>query len=160
MLVEAVGEEYFESFMEFEGVEYNFLEPDEWLTRVEYKYLLQVGNYSATHEIYIYFDWINRLHLSIGVPSSDNLMPFNVSREEAINIALDQVTQRYLEVEAEIWFVKRSIHDVPLNRHVWHVSFYLTEKSALSGSLIEVLIDLHSGEVIDVAEIRWSTDID
>lgn len=45
LLVEAVGGEYFESFMEFEGVEYNFLEPGEWLTRVEYKYLLQVGIY-------------------------------------------------------------------------------------------------------------------
>lgn len=158
MLVEAVGEEYFELYMEFEGVEYNFFDPEEWLTRVEYDYLLQVGNYSVTHKIYIFFDWVNRLHQSIGLPSSNNLMPFNVSREKAISIALEQVTQRYLEAESKILFVRRSVNDVPLNRYVWHVCFYLTEKSALSGSLIEVLIDLHSGEVFNVGVICWSTD--
>jgi len=157
MLIEAVGEEYFESYMELKSVEYNFFPPEEWLTYVQYEYLLQVGNYSVTHEIYILFDWVNRLHLSIGVPSSDNLMPFNVSREEAINIALGQITQRYLDVEAEIRFINRLVNDVTLNKYVWQVVFYLTKKSAPSGSVIEVLIDLHSGEVFDVARLAWTS---
>jgi hypothetical protein len=40
------------------------------------------------------------------------------------------------------------------------VNVYLTEKSAISGTLIGVLIDLHSGEVIYIAEIGWSSNID
>lgn len=158
MLVKAVGEDYFNSFMELKGVALTNLRGLKRTTCVVYDYHLQVGNYSTTCEVIFIFDWINRFSRSIGVPPSDNLMSFNVSREEAINIALEQIKQPSLEVEAEIRFGHQR-HN-PVKRYVWHVSFYLTEKSALSGSLIEVLIDLHSGEVIDVAEIRWSTDID
>jgi Zn-dependent metalloprotease len=99
---------------------------------------------------------MNRLRYSRGVPPSDNLMPFNVTQEEAINIAQKQVTQRHLEVEAEILFLEY-IHDVPLNRYVWFVRVYLTEKSAISGTVIVVFIDLHSSEIIDVAETCWTS---
>jgi len=157
LLVETVGEEYVMEYFELEGVHFNDWEPDDWLTHVAYSYHIQVGDYTATREVDFHFDKMNRFFSCRGVPPADNLMPFNVSREEAINIAMGQVIQRYLEVEAEIWFVKRSSNDVPLNRYVWHVIFYLTKKSSPSGSLIEVLIDLHSGEVIDVAEIRWAS---
>ena len=157
MLVDAVGEDYFNSFMEFKGVQYNLLEPEEWLTRVKYDYHLQVGNYSTTWEVFFFFDWMSRFRRSMGVPPSDNLMPFNVTQEEAINIAQKQVTQRYLEVDAKIVFMEQSVNDVPLNRYVWFVNVYLTEKPAISGTVILVLIDLHSGEVIDVAELRWSS---
>ena len=172
LLVDAVGEDYFKSFMELKGVQSTSLLPPR--STVVYDYYLQVSNYSTTCEVRIFFDWMNRFRRSMGVPSSDNLMPFNVLREEAISIAIEtnfkkcfnitevgnrlvQLTQRYVEVEAEILFVERSVNDVPVNRYVWHVVIYLTEKSALSGSLIEVLIDLYSGEVIDVAEIRWTS---
>jgi hypothetical protein len=155
MLIDAVGEDYLNSFMELRGVQYtSFLPPK---STVVYDYHIQVGNYSATCEAIFIFDWINRLVYSMGVPPSDNLMPFNVTQEEAINIAQKQVTQRYLEVEAQILFVERSVNDVPLNRYVWQVIFYLTEKSAISGTLIEVLIDLHNGEVFDVARLAWTS---
>ncbi|MDH5386661.1 MAG: PepSY domain-containing protein [Candidatus Aminicenantes bacterium] len=155
MLVNTVGEDYFRSFMKLKGVQYtSFLPPK---STVVYDYHIQVGNYSTTCEVIFIFDWINRLRHSIGVPLSDNLMPFNVSKEEAINIALEQITQRYLEVEAEIRFIKRSVNDVPLNKYVWQVVFYLTKKSASSGSMVEVLIDLHNGEVFDVAKLAWAS---
>ena len=174
MLVEAVGEDYFNSFMKLKGVQSTTLRPPKSFTCVVYDYYLQVGNYSTTCEVSFFFDWINRFSRSMGVPPPDNLMPFNVLREEAISIAIEtnfkkcfnitevgnrlvQLTQRYVEVEATILFVERSVNDVPVNRYVWHVVIYLTEKSALSGSLIEVLIDLHIGEVIDSAELRWSS---
>jgi hypothetical protein len=57
-------------------------------------------------------------------------------------------------------FWEHSVNDVPLDRYVWFVNVYLTEKSAISGTLIGALIDLHNGEVIDVAEIGWSRNID
>jgi len=158
MLVDAVGEDYFNSFMEFKGVQYtSFLPPR---SVVAYDYHIQVGNYSTTCEINFIFDWVNRLAYSRRVPPSDNLMPFNVTQEEAIKIAQKQVTQRYIEVEAKIVFWEHSVNDVPLNRYVWFVNVYLTEKSAISGTLIGVLIDLHGGEVIHVAEIGWSSNID
>jgi len=186
MLIDAVGEDYFNSFIEFKGVHYNLLEPAEWLmsyqlpvARVKYDYHLRIGNYSTNYEVIFIFDLINRLVFSTGVPPSDNLMPFNVTQEEAIKIAMEQAfgfpddyylwipkedpyakPGRYLEAEAKIEFVKRSVNDVPLNRYVWFVNVYLWPKSASSGIVIEVLIDLHSGEVIDVAELRWSTNTD
>jgi hypothetical protein len=116
MLVDAVGEDYFNSFMEFKGVQYtSFLPPR---SVVAYNYHIQVGNYSTTCEIIFIFDLVNRLVYSRGVPPSDNLMPFNVAQEEAINIAQKQVTQRYIEVEAEIVFWEHSVNDVPLDRYV------------------------------------------
>ena len=155
LLVEAAGEEYFTKYFEFKGAQFNNWEPDDWLTRVDYSYRIQVGNYTATREVYFYFDKANRLLRSSGVPPTGNLMPFRVSREEAINIALEQVTQSYVEIEAEIRCVEHSINDVPVNRYVWQVVFYLVKKSALSGSTIQVLIDLMSGEVIDIARHSW-----
>ena len=171
MLVDAVGEDYLNSFMELRGVQYtSFLPPK---SAVAYDYHVQVGNYSTTCEVIFMFDWVNRLVYSRGVPPSDNLMPFNVLRDESIMIAIEtnfekcynitqsdrvvRLTQKFFEAGAEILFVERSVNDVSVNRYVWHVIIYLTEKSALSGSLIEVLIDLHSGEVIDVGEVRWSS---
>lgn len=155
LLVEAVGEEYFTKYFEFEGVQFNDWEPDDWLTRVDYSYRIQMGNYTATREVYFYFDKVNRLLSSNGVPPADNLMPFSVSREEAINIALEQITQSYIEVEAGIGYFERSGNNVPVKRYVWYVVFYLNKKSAPSGSMIEVLIDLQSGEVIDIARCSW-----
>jgi hypothetical protein len=157
LLIEAVGEDYFVEYFEFKGVQYNYWEPDAWLTHIAYSYHIQVGNYTATREVYFHFDKMNRFIGSQGVPPADNLMPFKVSKEEAINTALGRVTQSYLEVEAEILFVKRSVNDVPLNKYVWQVVFYLTKKSAPSGSVIEVLIDLHNGEVFDVARLAWTS---
>jgi len=155
VLVDAVGEDYFNSFIELRGVQYtSFLPPK---SAVAYDYHIQVGNYSTTCEVIFMFDLVNRLLYSRGVPPSDNLMPFNITQEEAINIAQKQVTQRYIEVEAKIVFWEHSVNDVLLNRYVWFVNFYLTEKSAISGTLIGVLIDLHNGEVIYVAEIGWSS---
>jgi len=155
LLVEAVGEEYFTEHFEFKSVQLNAFEPDDWLTRIDYSYRIQKGNYTATQEINFYFDKANGLLRSSGVPPAGNLMPFNVSREKAISIALGQVTQSYVEVEAGIGYVERSGNNVPVNRYVWYVVFYLNEKSAPSGSMIEVLINLTSGEVIDVARISW-----
>jgi hypothetical protein len=155
LLVEAVGEEYFTKYFEFTSVQFNAFEPDDWLTRVDYSYRIQKGNYTATQEINFYFDKANGLLRSSGVPPAGNLMPFSVSREKAISTALEQVTQSYIEVEAGIGYVERSGNNVPVNRYVWYVVFYLNEKSAPSGSMIEVLIDLTSGEVIDVARISW-----
>jgi hypothetical protein len=186
MLIDLVGEDYFNSFMEFKGVHYNLLEPAEWLTSyqlpvacVKYDYHIQVGNYSTNYEVIFIFDLIRRLVFSTGVPPSDNLMPFNVTQEEAIKIAMEQAfgfppdyylwipkedpyakPGRYLEPEAKIEFVEHSVNNLPFNRYVWFVNVYLTEKSAISGTVIVVLIDLHSSEVIDVAELRWSTDTD
>jgi len=157
LMVEALGEEYVTEHIELAGVQYNDWEPDDWLTCVAYNYHIQVGDYTATRGVRFYFDKMNRLLSSSGVPPADNLMPFNVSREAAIDIALGQVTQRFLEVEAEIRFLKSSVNDVQVNRYIWHVSHYLTKKSAPSGSLIEVLVDLHSGEIIDVAAIGWTS---
>ena len=157
LLVEAVGEEYVTKYFEFKSVQLNDWEPDDWLTCVSYSYRIQKGNYTATREVEFYFDKANRLLSSSGVPPADNLMPFSVSREEAINIAMGQVTQRYVEIEAEIRCVERSVNDVPVNRYVWQVVFYLTKKSAPSGSMIEVLIDLDRGEVIDVARLAWAS---
>lgn len=157
LLIEAVGEDYFMEHFEFKGVQYNDWEPDAWLTNIAYSYHIQMRNYTATQEVYFQFDKMNRFIGSQGIPPADNLMPFKISKEEAINIALVNVTQKYLEVDAEIRFIKRSVNDIPLNKYVWQVIFYITKKSASSGSMVEVLIDLHGGEIFEIARLAWAS---
>jgi DNA-binding transcriptional ArsR family regulator len=155
MLVDSVGEKYYKSSMELEGIQFNYWEPENWLTCVTFEYHIQVSNYSATREIDFYFDRFNRFIRSTGVPPKDNLMPFNVTQQEAIKTALDRVTRESVEIEAEIGYVKSSVNNVSVNRYVWSVSVYHTKKNASSGSSTWVLIDLHSGEIIDIALISW-----
>ena len=151
MLVEAVGRKYFEAWFTFSGVEYNLDTPSEWLSVVSYLYRLSVGNYTGYERVSFYFDKMNRFNRSLGVPSQGNLMPFNVSQGEAIEIALTEVTREYYELDADIeWGKAPFVHGFNESKYVWLMNFHHPD------GLTAVLVDLYSGEILDVSKEEWA----
>ncbi len=157
MLVEAVGWRYFASWFTFSGVRYNLDTPSEWLSVVSYLYRLKVGDYHDYERVSFYFDKMNRFNRSLGVPSQGNLMPFNVSQGEAIEIALTEVTREYYELDADIkWGKAPFVHGFNESRYVWLVNFRHPEGPASGGGFTAVLVDLYSGEILDVSKEEWA----
>ncbi len=155
MLVDAVGLDYFDRYFELMGVFYNSWEPENWLTQVAYFYHIEVGNYTATREVNFWFDKMNRFLRSEGVPAPGNLMPFNISQQQAIEIALGNMTREFVEVEADISYIGRPYNGSELAEYVWSVVFYHAPKSSPTGRMTRVLVDPYSGEVLDVSEVSW-----
>lgn len=158
ILREAVGDEYFDSWFTLGNVEYNHREPEEWWTRVSYKYWIRVAGYDVTRQICFWFDEQGYLKRSEGVPSDDNLMPFTITKEEAIDIALNE-TMLFSdhEIEAEIRFIDHLFDRTPVERYLWAVHIYLNKKTAWSGSLQEIYICPNTGEIVDNQRISWSS---
>jgi len=154
MLVDAVGESYFQDYFELWIVERNVREPEEWLTGVVYFYHLEVGDYRATREVCFHFDKMNELISAVGVPRSGNLMPFNVTSEEAVEIASGNVTKSYVEVDAEIYY-KEKVSGTVYDGYLWSVQFYHTKRDARSGTVTSVYVDPNSGEVLGLGEYGW-----
>ena len=85
------------------------------------------------------------------MPSRGNLMPFNVSQGEAIEIALAEVTREYYELDADIkWGKAPFVHGFNESRYVWVVKFRHPD------GLTAVLVDLYSGEILDVSKEEWA----
>jgi hypothetical protein len=156
MLVEAVGRKYFEAWFTFIGVEYNLDSPSEWLSVVSYLYRLSVGNYSGFERVHFYFDKMNQFIRSANMPSRGNLMPFNVSQGEAIEIALTEVTREYYELDADIEWGVVDLYGFNESRYVWLVDFHHPEGPASGGGVTGVLVDLYSGEILDVSRKEWA----
>lgn len=157
MLVEAVGRRYFEAWFTFTGVEYNLDSPSEWLSVVEYLYRVSVGDYYGFERVRFYFDKTNQFIRSAKMPSRGNLMPFNVSQGEAIEIALTEVTGEYYGLDANIqWGKEVSLYGFNESRYVWLVNFHHPEGPASGGGFTAVLVDLYSGEILDVSREEWA----
>jgi len=154
ILVDAVGEPYFQDYFELWIIERNEREPEEWLTGIVYFYHIEVGDYKVTREVCFHFDVMNELISAVGVPGAGNLMPFNVTREEAIEVASGNITRVYVEIDAEIYY-KKSFEGVFLDRYLWSVQFYHTKKDARSGTVTSVYVDPNSGEVLGIGEYGW-----
>ena len=156
MIIDSVGEEYFNLHFTLHSIGLNDWEPENWLTQVKYMYNIEIGNYSREIEVDMYFDKINNFLRSSAIPSSDNLMPFNVTREEAIRTALNVRPGSYVEIEAEICHINRLLNKTSLGKYVWNVSLYNTPRYVRSGSLIRVLIDPHTNEIYEIERIGWT----
>ena len=157
IIVEAVGEEYFERYFELWCAQYNEYEPDNWLTAVTYFYYIQVDDYIAKREVSLYFDKENNLLSARGLPQKGNLMPYNITRAQAIEIASSNATSLYVEVDADIYYVKK-MHDGPtLDRYLWCVNIYRVPRDSRSGSATRILVDPVSGEVLGVEDYGWTS---
>jgi len=156
MLVEAVGRKYFEAWFTFSGVEYNLDTPSEWLSVVSYLYRVSVGNYSGFERVRFYFDKMNQFIRSAKMPSRGNLMPFSVSQGEAIEIALTEVTREYYELDADIEWGVVDLYGFNESRYVWLVEFHHPEGPTSGGGVTGVLVDLYSGEILNVSRKEWA----
>lgn len=157
LLVETVGEAYFSRYFSYPRVEYNTWEPKDWLTRVTYSYFLRVGSYNETVEVYLYYSKLNVLIRTEGVPASDSLMPYNVTKERALEVAVSRVSPGYGEVDVGFHFISSSNSSLRVGRYVWGFDFYRSPRGALSGSLTRVLMDPYSGEVVSIEDICWTS---
>jgi hypothetical protein len=156
MLVEAVGRRYFEAWFTFTRVEYNLDSPSEWLSVVSYLYRISVGDYYGFERVYFYFDKMNQFIRSAKMPSRGNLMPFNVSQGEAIEIALAEVTKEYYELDADIEWGVDDFYGFNESRYVWFVNFHHPEGPTSGGGATGVLVDPYSGEILDISRKEWA----
>jgi len=157
LLVEAVGEEYVTEYFEFEGVQFNDWEPEDWLSSVKYYYKIRVGNYTASREVYIRFSKMNEYLSSTGVPLKDNLMPFNVTKEQAVEIALSKMEREFVETDAEIYYVKKLLNGTGIGRYLWRINFFHNKKYSRTGSATSVIIDPIIGQVIEAEMYSWES---
>ena len=156
-IMEAVGEDYFERYCEFRLVEYNIWEPESWLTHIFYLYHISVGDYNATREIHFHFDKLNNMISVRGIPQMGDLMSFNITSAQAIEIASSNISGQYVEVHAEIYYVEK-MHEGPIfDRYLWCVDFYRVPSDSRSGSATRILVDPISGEVLGVEDYGWTS---
>jgi len=88
VIVSRVGEDYFQRYFSDPTAGY-----DKWVGNethgVTFTYHISVGNYSTSQVIYLYFDAKWRLtERSEYIPAEGNLQPFNVTEEQAKEIAV------------------------------------------------------------------------
>ena len=157
LLVEAVGEEYVTEFFEFDGVQFNYWKPEDWLASVQYYYKIRVGDYTVSREVYIRFSKMNEYLSSTGVPVKDNLMPFNVTKEQAVEIALSNMEREFVETDAAIYCVKKLLNGTRIGRYLWCIDFYHNKKYSSSGSATRVIIDPITGQVIEAEMYGWES---
>jgi len=155
IIVEAVGEEYFDRYFELVFAQYNEYQPDNWLTAVTYFYNIQVDDYTAKREVVLHFDKEYNLLSTSGLPRKGNLMPYNITRAQAIDIASANVSRRYVEVDADICFIRKMRDGSHLDIYLWAVHFYNVPRDSRSGSATHILVDPISGEILSAEEIGW-----
>ena len=85
MIIERVGLEYFNKY--FSDPTAQVTEYDRNVTKVTYKYHIEIGDYSTTSDVSFYFH--PKYTMVFGLPITENLQPFTVSAYEAKQLALE-----------------------------------------------------------------------
>ena len=161
IIIEKLGKDYYENYFSYVGTNSNlkaYAKSNDWCYQVRYNYFIQIGEYNATREVNVYYNILNNFVSYNSMPQFDTLMPFNVTREEAIDLAkLTDPDNNTDDFDAEIYFWKKSSDKGLINRYVWSVSFYRTPRTLSSGSFWHVLLDPHSGEILDSIMRSWAS---
>lgn len=154
-IVEIVGEDYFNEYFTYWGFETGGT-TESWRHRVGFFYNIQVGNYTEVSETLLFYDSSQSLIRHTAVPSADNLMPFNVTMEEAVVIATEEAESlSWVDINAQIYYRDESWGGISLEKYVWVVSLYRNPRKANSGSLLSVFVDPHNGTVYESELIAW-----
>jgi len=154
-LVDRLGRAYFEAYFANYALRYNAEERKNWLVGVTYNYRIQVGDYDVLRGVSFRFDTMGKLIDYECVPGSSDLQPFTVTRLQAVETAKRLVNDSYVEMDAEINWVMKTINGTRVDRYLWSVNFYHTERWSKDGRATRVLIDPKDSEVIDVDEYSW-----
>lgn len=154
MLIGAVGQDYYDACLRFRDVSVNVAYGD-WLTRVDYDYLVSGDDYNYTCEIQFYFDKFNGLLRSSGIPIAGNLMPFTVNRTEALDSAKSVSRREVIEEEVRIFWLRELSDGEPLGKYVWIVDLYHNHRDEDNGSLTRSIIDPLNGEMLENNIINW-----
>ena len=153
-IIERVGEDYFDRYFTYWGL--GGCTTEDWRYRVGFFYFIQVGNYTGVNEVCLWYDSTRSLIRHNGVPTADNLMPFKVTREEAVEIAAKAARSiRWLDIDAQIHYCDELSDDTPIEKYVWIVSFYQTPRNAMSGSMLVVIVDPTTSKMYESVNVSW-----
>jgi hypothetical protein len=155
-IVSKVGEEYYEKYYSDPVVEYN---PGQGNSThfVSLIYHITVGNYTGSQPIYLYFDpdW-NLVDGAEYLPVVGNLQPFNVTEEQAKEIAIKAgISIEPYGISANI-FCYHGIHsDRPTayqGKYVWRVGTWIDPPGSNPRRNMYAVIDPNTGELYAVEQ--------
>ena len=143
-IISRVGVDYFNTYFHDPTVE-----TDVNFTKVEYKYHIVVDGYTVDRDVTFYV-YSNRV-FKYGLPVEGNLQPFNVSKEEAIQLALNVgLPSSNYPLEAEIhWDSNTDIRPLPpyADKYVWVVTSWSDPPWAWTRTERHALVDPNTGQV-------------
>lgn len=152
-LADLIGEEYqrdnFVVMPAFYGYQVRD-DPDRlWKYTIMFCYRISIDDYLAEREVTVHFNSSKEYVGTSRAPPIDNLMPFNVSRTQAISIgiAAGLPSKPYI-FEADIYFWKK-LHQskMRIDRYVWVVNAWDRKPNTNGASTFTAYIDVHSGRV-------------
>ena len=158
VLVNEVGPSYFQKYFRWPLLYKETFEEYTWKYCVSYFYTIKVGDYGTTEPIYVYFDEAREPISTVGVPTRDNRMPFKVTREEAIRLAVEAGLPSEPEpFEAKIiyagnWGEENETIEFE-ERYVWIISVWIDEPEANPRYYMMAVIDPNTGKVYKTSRI-------
>jgi DNA-binding transcriptional ArsR family regulator len=147
MIISRVGIDYFNEY--FHDPTMQVTSYDANTTKVVYRYRIGVGEYMVDRNVSFYFHYNDVM--SYGIPLESNLQPFNVTKEEAIRLAVEAgLPDGPYELEAEIFCMGGS--DVyPLqgyeDKYIWEVTSWNDPPWARDRTERHALVDPSTGQV-------------
>ena len=166
IITSRVSLDYFEKYFEYDNYQTHDGSAGSWNQHIGFNYNIEIGSYFGTLQVEFKFDSEDYLlcyyyYLDNGLPEADNLMPFYVTREQAVEIALanNEGIDPPEEVVSRIGYMKRNRADdvIGINEYTWVVYLYQDPRDSWSGDIIEYYIDLYTGRILRIDNISWST---
>ncbi|MCW4014486.1 MAG: hypothetical protein NWF07_16070 [Candidatus Bathyarchaeota archaeon] len=154
-IIDNCGVDYYEKYFRIKSVQRNN-NKDEWAISVIYNYDLEIGNYTTQEEVSFLFNSNPDIISSRGIPDKNNVMPFNISKEQAIKIATNQTIKDYVQIEAQIQY-KEKIMQKSVNKYLWTIVFYHTSNQNSGGEATFIYIDPNIGQIEGMEEAVWVT---
>jgi len=145
MIIDVVGLDYFNKYFHDPTIY-----PDVNFTRVEYKYRIEVGEYTADERVTFYV-YHNQPHVfKYGAPVEGNLQPFNVTKGEAVQLAVSSgLPPSDYPLETKIyWDSNTDAGQLPsAAKYVWEIRSWSGPPWARNRNFVYALVDPVTGEV-------------
>ena len=161
LIIDKVGDDYFrENFYLYSQVVLNSTDGD-WFVQVLYAYVLRIGNHTNLDDTSIWFDEEGQVIRTQGIPEQGNLMPFKVTEDQAIGIALYAAKPGpYTRLDTNIRNVGTFDMSPRVDRYAWVISFWKvastdTVYGRSSGTTTDVVLDVYSGWVYSIRTYQW-----
>jgi len=153
-IISEVGEDYFNTHFTFRDsiTDYRI---ERGPYRVDFHYNISAGNYATTETVMIYLDSEGNVTETIGVPTERSLMPFKISREDAIRIA----KKAGLPEAITGYDVAIHYYGGEIDAYVWCVGLsFVPESVSYTVGGAGVAIDANSGKVYGIYGSQVFTD--
>ncbi|MBN1682040.1 hypothetical protein JW865_00620 [Candidatus Bathyarchaeota archaeon] len=154
LIIDKLGSEYFHKYFSLENVFVQNISDPNWFARVTYLYKICIENKTYTNKISLYFNEYAVVVSTSGIPSTNNLMPFNITESKAFEIAKDAVGNiPYKD------YIIRILYNYNSKIYHWVVEFsnvtYVRYEFFYyhTGRSTRVTIDLTNGQVYEAKTI-------